>query len=343
MKKAIIIILIFNVLRLIILPFVNILPNESFFFTGNNTSVFLKLAAIPFNNGLLGISSFIVNKNIIFVRVVCFLLSLISQWALYLLISKIIRTDRKYFSWVVMVSIFSITYTAITSLTNTLLLLFWVLSILTLYNAVFQGDKKSWAISGIFMGMALLNKLSGLALPAGLFLFLIFSSRYRKYLFTPWPYITLLLTMVFSLPMLMGMYKSSSVLIQTSQIEAVSHLFNISINQYTGFVGFQIILIFPILYIGLWWVTFKYFGRIFKKPNQVNSELWFLFAFFIPLFTGFHLISIFGHVDFFGLIPIYIPGMIVLLKLIKKPWMAWSFGFSIISHLWLVFGLLFSG
>ncbi len=342
MKKAILIISGFNIFRLFIILFADILPNETvFIFSENSPNVFSKFTTLYSDAWLSGISNFIIDKGIIVVRLACFLLSLISQWGLYLLISKIIRTNKKYFSWVIMGTVFSITYLSITTLTDALLFLFWILSMLSLYNAIFEYDKKSWLISGIFMGVALLNKLSGLALPAGLFLFLIFSSRYRKYLFTPWPYITLLLTVVFSFPMLIGLYKSSNILMQTNQTEAVSQLFNILINQYTGFVGFQILLIFPILYIGLWWVTFKYFGRIFKKPNQVNPELWFLFAFFIPLFTGFHLISVFGHVDFLGLIPVYIPGMIVLLKLIKRPWMIWSFGFSIISHLWIIIVLLF--
>jgi len=189
------------------------------------------------------------------------------------------------------------------------------------------------------MGVALTNKLSGLALPVGMLLFLIFSYRYRKYLRLPYPYVTLAIIAIISLPFINKVIESQDVSMQVYQAGDIVHFFNIAIGKDIGFIGYQIILIFPVLYIGLWWVTLKYFGRIFKKPNQVNAELWFMFAFFLPLFLGFHMISFFSRVDFLGLIPVYISGFVVLLKLIKKRWYHWSVGFSILGHILLLSAL----
>ena len=95
-------------------------------------------------------------------------------------------------------------------------------------------------------------------------------------------------------------------------------------------------LVFPVLYVGLWWVTFKYLGRIFEKPNQVNAEFWFLLSFFLPLFLGFHLIALFDWVDFLGLTPVYLTGLLVFLKLAKKRWFIWNAVFAVLVHAFII-------
>lgn len=335
MKKALYIILGINLLRLILILFIDILPSESVYLFENHFSS--KFIFPPLFIWITDTINIFFKESIIAIRLLNFVLSLLSQWSLYLLISKIVRHNRRYYSWVVISSTLSISYISMVSLSDSLLLLFWTLSILTLYNAIFKADKISWVLSGIFMGLTLLNKLSGLALPVGMFLFLIFSSRYREYLFKFGPYISLAIAAVISIPFLPTVIEIQNISLQLHQAEALSQFFSFEIKQYLGFVGFQLLLIFPVLYIGLWWVTFKYFGRIFKKPNQINSEFWFLLSFFLPLFVGFHLIALFSNVDYLGLIPVYISGMIVLLKLIKRRWILWSFAFSIIIHAVLIY------
>jgi len=336
MKKAFLIIFLFNVFRLILIPYLNILPNEAFYIGLQGHGLTPEPTTASFIQYLIDLMVMFFGKNILVIRFIFLLLSFLTQWSLFLLIVKIIRPNKKYLAWVTISSTMLVTLLSITSLSDSLLLLFWILSILTLYNAIFDNDRKSWMLSGIFMGLAVLNKLTGLALPVGLIIFLIFSSRYRKYIFTTAPYIALIITAIISIPIWIGVLKTQNPSMQISQIEAISKFFQVSAEHYSSFISFQFILIFPVLYIGLWWVTFKYFGRIFKKPNQINSEFWFLLSFFLPLFLGFHLISLFSWVDFLGLIPVYITGMIVLLKLIKTRWIYWSLGFSISCHLLLI-------
>lgn len=341
MKKAFLVILVFNIFRLLLIPFLDTLPssvlNQDFYSLNNSLNNSLPLMSA----WLIEIIGYVLGKGAIFVRLVFFIITLFTQWAIYLLIIKIIRPERKYFSFLVICSTFLITIISTSAFSDALLLLFWVLSILTLYNAIFESNTKYWLVSGIFMGLAVLNKLSGIALPVGLFTFLIFSGRYRKILFTLQPYIALTIAGLLSLPVWTGIIEISTIPVQIQQIKIISEFLHINNATHFGFIPFQLILVFPILYIGLWWITLKYFGRIFNKPNQVNPEFWFLLSFFLPAFLGFHLISLFSWVDFLGLIPIYITGMIVLLKLIKKRWMYWSLGFSIIIHLLFFAYLLF--
>ncbi len=332
MRKALYIIASFNIIRLLLIFIVDTLPLESFYFDNHTDTVLPFFVRLLFDTGIISTNS------LIFLRLFSFFVSLLSQWTMFILLSKVIRSDnRKYISWIVVSITLLITYVSITVLPDSLLLLFWTLSLLTLYNAVFDNDKKSWLLSGLFMGMALLNKLSGLALPIGMLLFLIFSSRYRKYLISPYPYITLIVAAIISVPFVNRVIESQNISMKVYLAGDIIRFLTVPIGENTGFIGYQIIMIFPVLYIGLWWVTFKYFGRIFKKPNQVNAEFWFMFAFFLPLFLGFHMISFFSRVDFLGLIPVFVSGFVVLLRLIKKRWYYWSLGFSILGHILLLY------
>ncbi len=340
MRKAFLILLLVNILRLILIPFIVHLPTDTnyldTFQAASNTGSLLPTLTVWINI----LTTHLLGSGLIVRKILFFIITLLTQWCLYLLIIKIIRPERKYISWAVISSVLSLTILSVSAIPDTLLMLFWVLSVLTLYNAIFNVDKKSWLLSGIFMGMAMLNKLSGIALPVGLVVFLIFSSRYRYFLFKPGPYIALILSFLLSLPIWNGMMKLSNPLPTSEQINGITQILHLSSINYIGFIGFQIVLIYPVLYIGLWWVTLKYFGRFFKKPNQVNPEFWFLLSFFLPAFLGFHMISFFTWVDYLGLIPVYTTGMIVLLKLIKNRWFYWSLGFSIVVHVILLAGLI---
>ena len=336
MKRAFLIILVFNVFRIILISYIGVLPHETVYLADPNANLFIDSNAPTLVHWITGFIIFLFGHSLFTIRMVFFFLSLFTQWSLYLLVLKIIRPNRKYLSWAIITSTIPFTLISITSLPDSLLTLFWILALLTLYNAIFERHKLSWALSGIFMGLAILNKLSGIALPVGMLLFLIFSLRYRDYLFTAAPYITLFFTGLLSLPLLVGVLSTNNPSMQIALIERIFDFLQISVKDYSSFIGFQLILILPVLYLGLWWVTLKYFGRIFKKPNQVNPEFWFLLSFFLPLFLGFHLISFFSWVDFLGLIPAYFTGMIVLLKLIKTRWMYWSLGLTIAAHLLLI-------
>ncbi|MDA3891915.1 MAG: glycosyltransferase family 39 protein [Salinivirgaceae bacterium] len=337
MKKALLIIIALNLLRVILIPFENFIPLE----TAEGHFGALAIGQAP--TLILSINTIvhhIVGESAFAIHFLFFSISLITQWIIYLLIKKVIRQDRKYMAWVVICSTLFFTLFAIAPVSDNLLLLFWSLSVLTLYNAIFENDKKSWLLSGVFIGFATLNKLSGIALPVGLFVFLIFSSRYRYHLFRFGPYLLMFIATLITLPLWTGLLQAESASFAISYAHTFFDILGSKFNSFTSFLGFQFIIIFPVLYIGLWWVTFKYLARIFEKPNQVNPEFWFLLSFFLPLFIGFHLIALFDWVDSFGLIPIYLTGFIVLLKLAKKRWFIWSLAFSFIAHLLLVLGIL---
>jgi len=341
MKKAFFLILLFNIFRVAIIPLFALLPIELEYFQ-NSHSTFQLQNQLPYLIPWLVSRSitFQINQIVVF-RFVHFIITLLTQWSLYLLISKVIRSSKNLTSWLVIASTLSITFISTVTISDTILALAWVLCLLFLYEGIFNNKIWGWILGGIFMGIAILTKLSGIALPVGLFLFLIFSLRYRRLLATYMPYATLVIALLIDIPIFFGVLPAQNIQLPIVQFDIFLTQMGMNTNPFNVFLMCQLTLIFPVLYIGLWWVTFKYFGRFFEKPNQVNPELWFMLSFFLPLFIGFHLIAIFSWVDILGMIPVYISGMIVLLKLIKKRWLYWAIGFSVFAHLALLVYLLY--
>lgn len=339
MKKAFVIIGIINLLRLAAIPFINAL-----WYNWQPNQVNLQSIIIPetIMQHLYAGFSFITKGNNNILQLLLFAISILTQWSLLVLINKIIRSNRTAKAWVAVSATLLITIFSIFPLTDGLVSLFWLLTLLAFYNAIFNNDKKYWLISGLFMGFTNLLKLSGVALPIGLLVFLIFSSKYRKHLFKSGPYISIVLAAIISLPVWLGIIKTESAGVAINFANNIFAGFGYSFNSFTTFVLFQFLLIFPVLYAGLWWVTFKYLARIFDKPNQVNAEFWFLLSFFLPLFLGFHLTAMFDWVDMMGLAPIYLTGLIVFLKLSKPRWFVVNTVFAILFHIVFIISLVFS-
>lgn len=336
MKKALLIIGIINLLRLLLIPFINKLPFEwiqNILIFDNESS---QLTAIQYLFASFGISE---SKTTL--QLLSFLVSLLIQWSLVVIISKIIRSSRKAFAWIAISSSLLISLFSVLPFADVVIGLFWVLSLLTFYNAIFEYNKKQWVFSGLFMGATCLIKLSGIALPVGLLVFLIFSSRYRNHLYTPGPYLSLLIAAIVSAPVWFGLVKPESATLTIDFANGFLTSFGRSFNSFTSFILFQFLLVFPVLYLGLWWVSFKYLARIFNKPNQVNAEFWFLLSFFLPLFLGFHLIALFDWVDMMGLAPIYLTGLIVFLKLSKNRWFVVNLVLSFVFHAFFILSLVF--
>lgn len=329
MKKAVVIIVAINLLRMLLIPFINKLSADWLPTPVNIIDETQSNSIMQYLVFMLGQNNY--SKYLL--QALMFLISLLTQWSLFIFATKVIRSDRKSDAWIAISSTLAITLISVLPFADGLIALSWTLSLLSFYNAIFNNDKKSWLLSGMFMGFTCLIKLSGIALPIGLLVFLIFSSRFRHFLFKPGPYISISIAALISLPIWTGSLQNESSTLAISFAIGFFNKLGYSFNTFTSFILFQFLLIFPILYAGLWWVAFKYLTRIFNKPNQINPELWFLLSFFLPLFFGFHLIALFDWVDMFGLIPIYLTGLIVFLKLSKPRWFKVSLIISIVFHL----------
>ncbi len=85
---------------------------------------------------------------------------------------------------------------------DTPLLFAWTATIYSLWKLIQNDDAKWWLVAGLFMGLAWLGKYSGIMLVPSVLMFLFISKNQRKWLFTPYPYLGVLIATLMFLPVL---------------------------------------------------------------------------------------------------------------------------------------------
>ncbi len=323
MKKALIVVIVLNILRLAFMPFIGLTPQESYFaYYADHLSL-----SYYDHPPLVGYTIWLFMKmfghNVFAVKFASFFITLMAQLAFFALSSRVLRSDRKYLAWTMFCTSMLVTSLSLQNCPDVVLTLFWTLSIWALYRAVFNGERRFWLYAGLFMGLAFDSKFPAMGLPVGLLLFLLFSGRYRNLLAKPWPYLSILIMALLALPVIIWNAQNDFVSFRISSVLRAEPFDSDTPQNILQFIVSQIIILMPVLFVGLWWLFGKYTWRIFTKPNQTNPEIWFLFCFFMPTYIGVYLVSIFGEVKYNWLIPTYISGIVLMARFLKLRWQKW--------------------
>ncbi len=323
MKKALIIVIVLNILRLAFMPFIGLTPQESYFAYYADHLSLSYYDHPPLVGYTIWLFMRVFGHNMFAVKFASFLITLLAQLAFFALASQVLRSDRKYLAWTIFCTSMLVTSLSLQNCPDVVLTLFWTLSIWALYRAIFNGENRFWIYAGLFMGLAFDSKFTAIGLPAGLLLFLLFSGRYRHLLAKPWPYIAIGIMLLLALPVLIWNAQNEFVSFRLDSVLRAEPFDSDTPQNIFQFVLSQIIILMPVLFVGLWWLFGKYLWRIVTKPNQTNPEIWFLFCFFMPIFMGVYLVSIFGEVKYNWLIPTYISGIVLMARFLKMRWQKW--------------------
>lgn len=108
-----------------------------------------------------------------------------------------------------------------------------------------------WVASGVFTGLGILSKQTMLAFPPFVFLFLILEPDYRKRLFTPWPYLALVISLVMLGPVLWWNHRHGWITLEHTahHFEPGTQSFFIFLKTLPEFILSQIGLISPVTWI----------------------------------------------------------------------------------------------
>ncbi|MFC2089624.1 ArnT family glycosyltransferase [Bacteroidota bacterium] len=150
-----------------------------------------------------------------------------------------------------------------------------------------------WVLIGISLGLTILSKYHAIFLPMGVFIFILLNKEYRKYLKQPGPYFALIISLLFTLP----------VIIWNSQHEWVSFIFQ---GSRAGSYELKIHpewLARSILGQSLWlapWIWIPLIIQLFKsykagKDMPVFSLLFWIAVLPIGFFT---LVTLWSNMDF---------------------------------------------
>lgn len=333
----------FQLFRFILLPFMGLMPQDAYYhFYGENLSwsYFDHPGMIGY---ILRLFTFIFGKSIFVVKFADFVITSLTLLSFYKLASYFLSAEKLKKSIILITSTFFISILSFNSTPDVPLLLFWTLSVLFLYQAIFEQKKLSWVYAGITMGLAFDSKYTAILLQLGLLAFLLFSKSYRRLLISPWLWLSLVISVLVTFPVWWWNYQHdfASFLFQSSNRTSSISQFKVSPILFFGALGHQLVLLLPILLSIFFIFTFKYVKRFITQFKLPSNKTLFLLAFFIPTFLGFFLLTPIYWVKLNWMMPSYITGIIIASMFFTKKLLKYQIIISIIIHLLVSIQILF--
>jgi 4-amino-4-deoxy-L-arabinose transferase-like glycosyltransferase len=342
-NKAISWVLGFQLFRLILLPFMGLMPQDAYYYLyGQNLS--LSYFDHPGMIGyLLRIFTEIFGQSIFTIKFADFIITTLTILSFYKLASYFLSKQKLARAIVLFASTIFVSILSFNSTPDVPLLLFWTLSLICLYKAIFEEKKWFWILGGIAMGLAFNSKYTALLLQIGLIAFLVFSNKYRKLFLSPWFWISLLLSVAVTFPVWYWNYQNefASFAFQSSERTSSISEFKISPKNFFGAIGHQMFLLLPVLFLIFITFTYKYVKRALIKFKIPQAKTLFLLAFFIPTFVGFFSLTPIYWVKLNWMMPSYITGIILAGMFINKKLLKTQIIFSIVFHILVSAQILF--
>jgi len=333
----------FQLFRLLLLPFMGLMPQDAYYYLyGQNLS--LSYFDHPGMIGyLLRIFTSILGDTVFAIKLTDFVITSLTIFSFYKLASYFLSKQKLQRAILLLISTIFVSILSFNSTPDVPLLLFWTLSLICLYKAIFEEKKWYWIFAGIAMGLAFNSKYTALLLQIGLFLFVIFSNKYRKLLISPWFWTAIIISALVTTPVWYWNYQNdfASFVFQSSERTNSISEFKISPTKFLGAVGHQMLLLLPVLFILFITLTYKYIKRVVLKFKFPNAKTLFLCAFFIPTFLGFFSLTPIYWVKLNWMMPSYITGIILAAIFINSKLIKTQLIFSIVFHLLISLQILF--
>jgi hypothetical protein len=342
-NKALSWVLGFQAFRLALLPFMGLMPQDAYYYLyGQNLS--LSYFDHPGMIGyLLRFFTDIFGTSVFVVKFADFCVTSLTILSFYTLASYFLSQQKLERAFILVASTIFISILSFNSTPDVPLLLFWTLSLLCLYKAIFEDKKWFFILGGVAMGLSFNSKYTAILLQFGLLSFLIFSNTHRKLLRSPWLWCSLLISAAVTFPVWYWNYQHefASFVFQSSERTSSISEFKISPKNFFGAIGHQMFLLLPVLFLIFITFTFKYSKRALLKFKLPSSKTLFLLAFFIPTFVGFFILTPIYWVKLNWMMPSYITGIIIAGMFISKKLLKLQLIFSIVFHLLFSLQILF--
>ncbi|RPE05403.1 hypothetical protein EGT74_23750 [Chitinophaga lutea] len=226
-----------------------------------------------------------------------------------------------------------VTILSLVSTPDTPLLLFWALSLLCLYRAIFLERKWYWLWTGIAMGLAFNSKYTALFLPFGMMLYLVLSRPHRPLLLSPWPWLSLCGFGVVSLPVVIWNVQHGFASFRFQSSARVSSGLQLNPLDVLGVIGHQAAILMPVLLFALVYFIYRMVRKYRWHIGRLPSPQLFLLCFFLPVFLGFFIISPVYWVKLNWMMPAYVSGIIWVAVWFREKYLRWQWICSLVVHL----------
>jgi 4-amino-4-deoxy-L-arabinose transferase-like glycosyltransferase len=320
-----------------------LMPQDAYYFF---YSEHLDLSYFDHPSGIawvLWLFTSLLGKKVFVVKLAATLVTFCTQAAFVILATCFMNVKGVVQATILLFSTILISVVSLIATPDVPLLLFWTLSIIALYQAIFQNKKSYWLLAGFLMGLAFNSKYTAVFLPAGLLMYLVLSPEHRKLLRSYWPYLSLLLFAIMTMPVIIWNYNHDFASIKFQSVnraaEASSDYFNIT--NILGVIGHQAFLLVPVLMFALFWMLRSMYKKYRLKLSTIPAQQLFLFSFFAPIFIGFLFIAVFYWVKINWMMPAYITGIILASMYIKPKWVQYQLIASLVIHFAMAVEIIF--
>jgi len=277
-----------TVFRLIYINIPNLAPQEAYYWNYSRHLALSYFDHPPMLSYLIYLFTHLGKQTEFFVRINCVLISFGLAYLTYLIGKLLFNSKVGFYSALLLNCILIFSLGAIIATSDTPMIFFWVLSFYFFSKLILTQKEKFWYFWGISTGWALLSKYTSVFIIISVFLFLIFSKENRKWLFRKEPYLALLLAILVFSPVIIWNAQNhwASFLFQSSR--RAKELTSFSAWHFFGYLGSQLGVVSPLVYLGLIYAMVKSGIIGFKEKSQK-----FLLCFFwsFPIIFFFTLVA----------------------------------------------------
>ena len=202
---------------------------------------------------------------------------------------------------------------AITIVPDTPLIFFWLLVVYSIQERIFTGNKNWWLLTGVGLGFGLVSKYTAVAIIGAIFFYFLFSSKHRKELLSPYPYIAIIIGFLIFAPVIYWNYERGWASFLFQSAERAGTVRSLRITYIVQLLGSQLFMLTPLLFVYL----FKGYSGI-ARYWSVNKKLHIYFWSSIVIIAGFTLVSLTSLVKMNWLLPGYLPLLVIIAVLFKN-------------------------
>jgi 4-amino-4-deoxy-L-arabinose transferase-like glycosyltransferase len=313
---------IFSLARAALAPAFDLMPQSAYYFTYAEHPALSYYDHPPMLGWLLLAGALLLGKSTLAVRATVFATTLATQLAFYALARRLLAPEPASRALVLLTTGGIALLLSWIAVPDVPLLLFWTLALLALDRALggVAGEAGTargpteragrwWLAAGAAMGLAFLGKYTALFLQGGLVLFLLASREDRRWLRTPWPWASLALAHVVSLPVYLwnARHDFASFRYQFLGRAAESR---VNPDDVLGFLASQAMVLLPVAFVAFLWAGGRWTAPLLRGRLPARRDL-FLLAFSVPLFATCLGLSVLTWVKSNWPMPAYLTGLLL--------------------------------
>jgi 4-amino-4-deoxy-L-arabinose transferase-like glycosyltransferase len=255
----------FSLMRIVLAAILPLTPQEAYYWSWSRDLAFSYFDHPPLASYSIWVTTLIFGQTIFGIKLAAVLWFLI----LNILWAKMIQemfgnTDQSF--WTLMALngtiVFQLYGFVITP--DTPLIVAWTATYYALWKLIHTQEAKYWYAAGLFLGLSWLGKYSGIMLVPSVFLFFLLSTKNRRWLATPHPYLASLLAVVVFFPVLIWNFQQDWISFAFQGSRRTSSMGHWELRFVGELFGSQFFILGPYLFVMVFATMNRYGRRLFS-------------------------------------------------------------------------------